>query len=119
MRSRALWLAEGNKNTKFFHNIASRNRIKKYIWEIEKDDGVLMKDQQGIKTEVVHYFKHFYRASSTVNIEDQCKLCDLFPLMVTEEEAVSLYNSVTLEELQLTLYQCKKEKIMGPDGWTS
>jgi hypothetical protein len=63
MRSRALWLAEGDKNTRFFHNTASRNRIKKFIWEIEKEDGVLVKDQQGIKNRSYPLFQVFLQGS--------------------------------------------------------
>jgi hypothetical protein len=121
MRSRALWMAGGDRNTKFFHKIASQNRVKKHIWEIEKEDGALVKDQLGIKNEVVHYLSSFYRASSTVNIEEQCKLIDLFPLMVTEEEVNTLYNPVTLEELKLTFYfSVKKKKVwVQTDGQQS
>jgi hypothetical protein len=63
LRSRALWLEGGDRNTKYFHKIASHNRVKKHIWEINRDDGDIVVDQQGIKDEAVHYFKQFYRAS--------------------------------------------------------
>jgi exonuclease III len=53
LRSRALWLAGGDRNTKYFHKIASHNRVKKHIWEIVRDDGVKVVDQQGIKEEAV------------------------------------------------------------------
>jgi hypothetical protein len=89
-------------------NFSIRLLVKKHIWEIEKEDGSLVKDQQEIKNEAVQYYKRFYKASSTVNIEEQCKLIDLFPLMVAEEEANTLYNPVTLEELKHMLFQCKK-----------
>jgi hypothetical protein len=83
-------MAGGDRNTISFHKFDIQNRVKKHIWEIEKEDGALVKDQLGIKNEAVHSYKQFYRASSTVNIEEQCKLIDLFPLMVTEEEANTL-----------------------------
>jgi hypothetical protein len=85
--SRALWLESGDRNTKYFHKIASHNRVKKHIWEIIRDDGEIVKDQQCIKVEVVHYYKQFYKASQTQNIEEKCKLLDLFPTMVDVKEA--------------------------------
>jgi hypothetical protein len=119
LQSRALWLAGGDRNTKYFHKVASHNRIKKHIWKISRDDGEKVTDQHGIKSEAVQYFKHFYSASTIPNIEEQFKLLDLFPVMVGEEEAVTLYNPVTMAELKLVLFHCKKEKSLGPDGWST
>jgi hypothetical protein len=107
-------LAGGDRNTKYFHKIASHNRVKKHIWEIIRDDGDKVVDQQGIKEEAVHYFKCFYSASSLPNIEEQFKILDLFPVMVGEEEAVTLYKPVTMAELKSVLFLCKKEKSPGP-----
>jgi hypothetical protein len=39
--------------------------------------------------------------------------------MLDEEESSSLFAPVTLEELLDVLGHFKKEKIPGPDGWTS
>ena len=38
--------------------------------------------------------------------------------MVDEEEAETLYKPVTLEELKSVLASFKKEKSLGPDGWS-
>eukprot|EP00253_Pinus_taeda_P024733 PITA_24733 len=37
LKSRALWLREGDRNTKFFHNFANARRRKNSIWKIEDD----------------------------------------------------------------------------------
>jgi hypothetical protein len=119
LRSRALWLSCGDKNTKYFHKIASYNRIKNHIWEIKNEAGELVSDQKSIKSEVVRYFKHLYREPTSSFIADQCKLVELFPKMINEEEAGLLYRPVSLEELKLVLSHCKKERSLGPDGWTT
>jgi hypothetical protein len=38
--------------------------------------------------------------------------------MVGEQEAISLYKPVTLEELKSILQIFKKDKSSGPDGWS-
>ena len=47
-RSRADWLKEGDKNTKFFHSKASAKRRKNKIWGVEDDRGNWVNDPEGI-----------------------------------------------------------------------
>jgi hypothetical protein len=39
LRSRALWMKKGDKNTSFFHKYATQRRIQNSIWDITNDDG--------------------------------------------------------------------------------
>jgi hypothetical protein len=39
LRSRALWMQKGDKNTSFFHKYATQRRIQNSIWDISNDDG--------------------------------------------------------------------------------
>jgi hypothetical protein len=39
--------------------------------------------------------------------------------MINAEESDSLFSPVTLAELKEVLFHFKKEKSLGPDGWTS
>jgi hypothetical protein len=50
---------------------------------------------------------------------DQCKILDYYPQMINEEEANTMIHPVTLEELKEVLLLFKKEKSLGPDGWTT
>jgi len=79
LRSRALWLASGDTNTKYFHNFASHNRVKKYIWDIKGENGETVNDHALIKKEVATYFNNFYKAPNNLNTIEQCKLIDYFP----------------------------------------
>jgi hypothetical protein len=90
LRSRALWLSCGDKNTKYFHKYASSNRVKKHIWKIHNGHGNLVTDQNSIKEAVVTFFKDFYKAPTEQVLPDQCKLLDYNPQMINEEEANTL-----------------------------
>jgi hypothetical protein len=119
LRSRALWLASGDNNTTFFHNLANHNRVRKHIWEIKGDNGEPVNNSDAIKSEAVNHFKTFYKASTCTNVEEQCNLIDHYPKMIDDEEARLLFRPVTMEELKLVLFHFKKEKSPGPDGWTT
>jgi len=39
LKSRMLWLAGEDTNIRFFHRVANSRRSKKYMWDIEEEDG--------------------------------------------------------------------------------
>jgi hypothetical protein len=41
LKSRAIWLNNGDKNTKFFHKYANMRRTHNTIWDIEDESSVL------------------------------------------------------------------------------
>lgn len=79
LRSRALWLASGDRNTIFFHNVTSRNRNKNFIWDIKGENNMLVNDQALLKKEATSYYIFFYKTSYSQDTVKQCKLADLFP----------------------------------------
>jgi len=79
LRCRALWLANGDNNTKYFHNFASQNKVRKHIWEIKGGNGEFVTDHDSLKEEPIHYFKNFFKDSPTPNTAKQCKLIYFFP----------------------------------------
>lgn len=42
LKSKALWISEGDANTKFFHSFASARRNKKTIWSLTHHEGNLI-----------------------------------------------------------------------------
>jgi hypothetical protein len=82
IRSRAVWLKCGDKNTNFFHNFASFERNKNHIWEISDEEGQTHTSVEAIKNELVKFFKSFYQKSNQVLITDQVKTTGLFDCLV-------------------------------------
>jgi len=56
LKSRATWIKEGYRNTKFFHRYANHCRNINTIWEIKDGDGKTHQTQEYICNVVVHYF---------------------------------------------------------------
>jgi DNA-directed RNA polymerase subunit F len=98
--------------------MASFNRNQKHIWEVKSSSGAHLKDQGEIKLQVVNHFKLFFEANTKQNINNLARITSLYPRMVGEEEAISLFKPVTLKELKSILENFKKEKSSGPNGWS-
>ena len=67
-RSRADWLKEGDKNTKFFHSKASARRRKNKIWGVEDDQWNWVDDPEGIEGEFCGYFQQLFTSSKPSQI---------------------------------------------------
>jgi hypothetical protein len=118
LKSRALWLTSGDSNTRFFHRFASHRRNKKLIWEIEDEDGNIAHKTEDIKKAAYTHFQTFFQEDPLISIQDQTTTAQLFPQLVTDEEARALEAPCTKEEIYQVLKDFKREKSPGPDGWT-
>jgi hypothetical protein len=118
LKSRAIWIKNGDKNTKYFHHYASFRRNKKHLWEIMDDRGQSHQGQEAIKSEALHFFRSFYQESTDNRIVEQIEAVRQYPRLVMEEEVHVLERSVTKEEVLDVLKGFMKDKSPGPDGWT-
>lgn len=118
LKSRALWLREGDKNTKCFHRFANKRREANAIWEIMDELGNIHTSQEAISREAVKIFKKAYNEDSGCNIEDIVWGIDPFPAMFDECQNIALYAEVSEEELLTTMKTFQTDKCPRPDGWT-
>lgn len=118
LKSRATWLQEGNKNTKFFHKFASARHDKNSIWKVKNENGDSFVSQKDITREAVNYFRKQYNRRSDAAFQDILWGIDQVPQMFNEDANEMLFKPVTEEELFGVLKTFKKEKSPGSDGWT-
>jgi hypothetical protein len=57
-------MASDDHNTKFFHNVASRNRNKNFIWDIKGENNLLINDQALLKKEATSFYNFFTKLLS-------------------------------------------------------
>lgn len=71
-RSKVQWLAEGGRNTKFFHSKASSRAHRNDILSLLRDDGSSCEDQQSMGEVVNDYFRNSFRSRNptVAEIED-------------------------------------------------
>jgi hypothetical protein len=115
---RTNWLKSGDLNTKFFHNYASYCRSKNYIWEIVDAEGSCHRGQPALKSTAVNYFKPFFEANSSANLQTSVFVASLYTRTVTEEDSLLVDCPCTLPEILTALKYFSKDKSPGPDGWT-
>ncbi|KAJ1418141.1 Zinc knuckle CX2CX4HX4C [Sesbania bispinosa] len=62
-RSRALWLKEGDKNTRFFHNKASQRKKTNWVDDIKDDNGVEYSEESDIARVMTDFFLNLFSTS--------------------------------------------------------
>jgi hypothetical protein len=118
LKSRAIWLENGDENTKFFHAYAKGRKAANTIWSLKDQEGRSVTSFEGLANMGKIHFQSLFKADRRVNIVDIIRLDLYFPSFVNEEGNQDLFAEVTEVELKETLQSFQKDKSPGPDGWT-
>ena len=93
-KSRALYVKEGDNNTRFFHRLANSHRNANQIKRIEVD-GVLYEDEPDVCSQLVLFYQGLFK-----EIEVGCPTMDGLDFACIEEgEQLSLEKEFTKEEV--------------------
>ena len=118
LKSKALWLQEGDKNTKFFHMSASHRKNINTICEIRNKQGYMVSSLED-KVEVgVDFFQNIFKELEGCPIQEILEVLGFFPRMITEEMNEELTKEIYEEEISHILHTFQKGKIPRPDGFT-
>jgi len=115
LKSRPIWLKEGDRNTRFFHKFASARREKNSIWSIKDEKGNVLLSQHEIAREAVRYFQNQYRRREVI-FQDALWGIELVPKMFNDVANEDFIKPVSEEELLKAIKSFKKDKSPGPDG---
>ncbi|XP_077231884.1 uncharacterized protein LOC143864904 [Tasmannia lanceolata] len=111
-KSRALWLKEGDKNTAYFHSIASARRRTNHIAALEVG-GVPSFSREAITKEIVDFFRLLY--SSEVFVRPV--LDDVHFKVLDENSRLALERPFSEEEVEVGVFSMDRNKAPGPDGF--
>lgn len=111
-KSRISWLKEGDKNTRFFHNMAKMRRRIDHIGNLRSSGRVIEKPED-IKEEIATFFDKLYRRNSF----SRPKLDGVSFPSISAEDKSWLEKEFEVEEVESALAEYGSEKATGPNGF--
>ena len=120
VRTKARWIEDGEKPSKYFCNLEKRRHVNKTITKLTVDDGSIIQSQEGILNEVLNFYKQLYssRDDSIENIDLNVKLDNESIPKLSEDEQNKCDADITLSQATNFLRKMKNDKSPGPDGFT-
>lgn len=118
-KSRALWVAEGDHNTKFLHATSNIKRNKNKITAILDGGGILRSTEAELEHVALdHFVKLLGNFCQAGDMLDN-RLLELMHKLVSVEEAKLLCEPYSLEEVKRATFKLHPHKAPGPDGMTT
>ncbi|XP_077212822.1 uncharacterized protein LOC143847924 [Tasmannia lanceolata] len=111
-RSRVKWLLEGDKNTAFFHAMASARRRRNKIESLEVE-GEIVSDKERIIEEIIEFYRSLYSADGMLRPIPQ----DICFASLSLEASAGLEIPFSEVEIRSSLFSLAKDKAPGPDGF--
>ncbi|KAG8386900.1 hypothetical protein BUALT_Bualt03G0196900 [Buddleja alternifolia] len=117
-KSACKWLEEGERNTKFFHILVKKRRLKSVIHKIHENNRVISVPLE-IKQSGVEFFKNLL--SCPHNQEDLAILDSIFsPIQMIQSELTKDFCDIpSLEDIKQAIFEICTDTVAGPDGFSA
>jgi len=116
LKSRALWIEAGDKNTKYFHAFANQRRNVNSIWSLQNEEGCTVTTQIDLESAAYKHFHEFFQETPS-DINSQVDVACSLPRYFSASEAKTLELPITSVEIKGVLTHLASDKSLGPDGW--
>ena len=117
LRSQTNWYEKGEKSTKYFLQMESRNKIKKSIKKLQRIDGSFTTCEKEILAMQEQFYKNLYSAKHIKTPEEMSTYVRGVTVPnLSEEEKSSCEGPLLAEECLATLKDFKPNKSPGNDG---
>ena len=119
VRSKELWVEQGEKPTKyFFFNLEKMRQQKKEMTELKSYSGELLSDSKDIKKEMNDFYQDLF-SEEEVDLGVQDWLLDQLSMSLDEQDQASCGGLLTVEECREALNGMDTGKSPGIDGLTA
>ena len=112
-RSRALWLHEGDTNTRYFHSRATHRYRRNKICELRNSEGQMCTDEGGIAQILTSYYQDLFTSANPCNVDQV--VADI-PCAITTKINNMLQEVYSRDEVDRAVFQMEALKAPGPDG---
>ncbi|MCH86446.1 hypothetical protein A2U01_0007303, partial [Trifolium medium] len=113
-RSRAKWLIDGDRNTRYYHLKTISRRRRNNIVMLKNDQGDWIEDNIQLQELVNNYYKQLFK----LNVQDTRwqQTMITFPEL-NSEEIENLGSEITNDEVKGAVFEMSPWKSPGPDGF--
>eukprot|EP00253_Pinus_taeda_P015524 PITA_15524 len=115
LKSRQLWLQEGDKNTAYFHKQATVRKLRNTVSTIMDNEGNRYSTQESIKEAATRHFCKLLTEDK--GAKDYSNMLQYLPKGVTQEMNINLNKEVEEEEIKTTIWSLHPDKAPGPNGF--
>ena len=121
IRSRANWLKDGERASKFFCNLEKYNFTEKTIKKLKVENGTNIYDQKLILKEIKNFYEKLFAQQKSQNKELNLRSAiENYSLpQLNESDVEKLEGKLMLTEISEALLRMKNEKSPGIDGFPS
>lgn len=118
IRSRARWINEGEKITKYFCNLENRNFTSKCMNSLIKENGTIIKEQSEILNETMTVYKKLYTKKEETEIDLDTLFRNFDIPKLNTSEKLKLEGPITYQEMLHCLKKSSNNTSPGFDGYT-
>ena len=112
-RARTQWVAKGDKNTSYFHGVATQRKRRNFSKGIKDEEGVWQSAEGTISGIFVEFYTRLFTRSNPHELDRVLEGVQRVVIADMNAELVKLY---TMEEVDITIKQMAPLKAPGPDG---
>lgn len=111
-RSKQLWLREGDRNSKFFHQTGKSRRKLNQIRTLQNNNGEDVGWDDGLQEVMISYFDSLFQSLDT----DWKQVVDCIHPKITEDHNSEILRPVDASEVKGAMFHMHPDKSLGPDG---
>jgi hypothetical protein len=112
-RAHVSWMKEGDRNTKFFHSVASGRKRKNRIKALRREDGVVVEEDGEMKEVATNYFINLFSSTACTRTAELLDHIDPCVMPAMNESLMAVY---TEDEVRSALESIGDLKAPGLDG---